>query len=106
MDRPQQPELERSGHTPIDQEHRDDLGPAVPPPEKGRTRVPPANRPGHHPALEQDKPVWAGGAPPDDGDGNGASKADLYRAARRLGIRGRSRMTKRELADAVASHTG
>lgn len=105
MDRPQQQEIERSGHTPIDQESRDAFGPASPPDESGRTgRVPRDNRPGHHPPREEDKPVWAGGAGRRrDGGLAAASKAELMREAKRVGIQGRSRMTKRELVDALSA---
>ena len=107
MDRPQQQEIERSGRTPVDQESRDGLGSSTMPEPAGRTgRVPAANRQGHHPPREQDKPVWAGGAgSPRDGGLAGASKAELLREARRAGIRGRSRMTKSELAEALSSET-
>lgn len=105
MDRPQQQEIERSGRTPVDQDSRDAFGTATQPKDTGRTgRVPPDNRPGHHPPRDQDKPVWARGAGPRDGGLASASKAQLLREARRLGIVGRSRMTKDELADAIASH--
>ena len=105
MDRPQQQEMARSGRTPVDQESRDAFGGATPPEHTGRTgRVPPDNRPGHHPPRDQDKPVWAGGAGRRDGGLAASSKAELLREARRLGIVGRSRMTKDELADAIASH--
>ena len=104
MDRPQQPELQRSGRTPVDQDSREALGSATSPPAEGTGgRVPPANRPGHHPAREQDKPIWAGGAGRKDTMPN-ARKAELYREAARLGIRGRSRMNKRELVEAITGH--
>ena len=53
------PELHRSGHTPVDPDHaREMADAATPPTEQGRTGpVPPANQPGHHPAVEQDKPA-------------------------------------------------
>jgi cation transport regulator ChaB len=35
-------------------------------------------------------------------DVEGSSKEDLYERAKKLGVQGRSRMSKRELADAVA----
>lgn len=63
MSDPQQPELRRSGRGDVTQEGRRETheadadlktsGKAGP--------VPPANRPGHHPDVEQDKPT----APPD-----------------------------------------
>ncbi len=56
MSTPQQPELHRSGHTPADPDHAQEL--ADPTGEAGGRsgRVPEANRPGHHPDREQDKP--------------------------------------------------
>ncbi len=54
----------------------------------------------------------AGGEDPGRNDGAtvpdpaSATKADLYRAAQRLDLPGRSRMSKRELAEAVRDHTG
>jgi hypothetical protein len=49
--------------------------------------------------------LWAGGTGRrGDGGFDGASKAALLREARRLGIAGRSRMTKRELAAAITAH--
>ena len=59
MGKPQQPELGRSGHTPVvegqhakeviqGEEQPGDGGPTGPVPED--------NRPGHHPEEEQDKP--------------------------------------------------
>ena len=68
MSNPQQPELRRSGHTPVDQDHAKetastdalDAGGGVAP-------VPPGNEPGHHPPVEQDKPT---GPPPSPDAGN------------------------------------
>jgi hypothetical protein len=58
MDKPQQPELGRSGRGETDPEGRrvtreaDRSGS-----ERGKSgKVPPENRPGHHPDVEQDKP--------------------------------------------------
>jgi hypothetical protein len=59
MTKPQQPELRRTGLGSTDQEAaelraREDQTP----PDTGRAgRVPEANRPGHHPPVEQDKPA-------------------------------------------------
>jgi hypothetical protein len=53
------PELHRSGHTPVSPDHASEVadtsrgkggGPGAAP-------LPPANRPGHHPDIEQDKPT-------------------------------------------------
>jgi hypothetical protein len=60
--RPQQPELARSGRTPVDPDHAPDLA-ERPTGEDGADRlVPPENRPGHHPDREQDVPEALGGA--------------------------------------------
>ena len=61
MPRPEQPEVERSGHTDVDPDHADEVagaGSASATPAEGKgpeVPVPPANRPGHHAAVEQDK---------------------------------------------------
>ena len=64
--RPQQPELARSERTPAVQNSREQqAGDAEPPPAIGkaaRRGPPPANRPGHHPQKDQDKPTSLGGA--------------------------------------------
>jgi hypothetical protein len=61
MSNPQQPELRRSGHTPVEQDHAAEVAGG-----KSGTRerrraaprsVPPASEPGHHPEHEQDKPA-------------------------------------------------
>ncbi len=39
-------------------------------------------------------------------DVNGSSKQELYERARRAGVRGRSKMTKEQLADAIARKNG
>ena len=44
--------------------------------------------------------------PKRDGEAQGPSKADLYERAKELKIRGRTRMTKAELARAIAKRTG
>ena len=52
------PEVHRSGHTPVSPDHATEVAETLPPErgEGGTGRVPPANRPGHHPETEQDKP--------------------------------------------------
>ena len=63
MTKPQQPELRRTGLGDTDQDAKelraqDDRGVTT----GGETgRVPPDNRPGHHPPVEQDKPRGAPG---------------------------------------------
>lgn len=57
MGRPQQPELQRSGHTWVDPDHAGEVAAEQPPPRDTPVgRVPPENRPGHHADIEQDKP--------------------------------------------------
>jgi hypothetical protein len=58
MSRPQQPEIGRSGHTFVDPDHAEELQDVQEaPPVKGPTgAVPPGNTPGHHAAVDQDKP--------------------------------------------------
>jgi hypothetical protein len=59
MGKPQQPELGRSGHTPVvEGQHTKEVIQGQEQPEaEGRTGpVPEDNRPGHHPDTEQDKP--------------------------------------------------
>jgi hypothetical protein len=59
MSKPQQPELGRSGHSPVTEgQHAEEMVDAHgQPAEKGRVgRVPEENRPGHHPEREQDQP--------------------------------------------------
>jgi len=63
MANPQQPELRRSGHTPVDQGHAEEIADSGRGTRAGRrsgrdaAQVPPENEPGHHPPVEQDKPV-------------------------------------------------
>ena len=58
MSRPRSNELARSGHTPLGEHSRPHEGPH--PEEEGRIGpVPPENRPGHRPDVDQDKPVEA-----------------------------------------------
>jgi hypothetical protein len=102
MDRPQQPELYRSGATALEPDTvESDLAAHRRPRSSGRGRsVPSDNRPGHHPDHEQDKP---------DRDavaqrlGTVPTKRELYREASRRRIRGRSKMTKAELLRALRS---
>ena len=67
MATPQQPELRRSGHSPADQGHAEEVAAEARGtgragrPARGAGPVPPGNEPGHHPPVEQDKPV---GPPP------------------------------------------
>jgi hypothetical protein len=59
MSKPQQPELGRSGHTPVvEGQHAKEViqGQDQPEAEGSTGPVPEANRPGHHPDNEQDKP--------------------------------------------------
>jgi hypothetical protein len=56
---PAQPEVHRSGRTPLDPDHVDttvEVEPRAPAEEPGGGPVPDANRPGRHPETEQDKP--------------------------------------------------
>jgi hypothetical protein len=105
MDRPQQPELYRSGTTSLEPDHvGSDLAAHRRPRASGRSRpVPPDNRPGHHPDHEQDQPA------PDAVArrlGTTPTKRELYREASRRRIRGRSKMTKAELLRAVRDAQG
>ncbi|MFP3906152.1 MAG: hypothetical protein ACLFRV_08295 [Acidimicrobiales bacterium] len=59
MGRPQEPELQRSGNTPLDPDHMQtevSTQPTAPRDEPGSGPVPAENQPGHHPDDEQDKP--------------------------------------------------
>lgn len=58
MSTPQQPELQRSRHTSVDQAHAKETiqGARFPAEQTPRQHVPKQNRPGHHPEHEQDKP--------------------------------------------------
>ncbi len=121
MARPQQPELARSGKTDLDPDRiGTELEARKPVRSGGPTGpVPPENQPGHHPDQEQDKPdldafvaKLQGEDRPDQGDGrqgleprvdaDASTKEDLYQRARELGVKGRSKMNKAELADAIA----
>jgi hypothetical protein len=52
------PEVHRSGHTPVSPDHAAEVADTRPgaSTEPGAGSVPPDNRPGHHPEVEQDKP--------------------------------------------------
>ena len=52
-------------------------------------------------AEEASRGPEAVGSPNGTGSGTGASKAELYERAQRLGIKGRSKMTKAELERAI-----
>ncbi len=63
MPKPQEPEIRRSGRTPLDPDSVE--GRRGPTDEEGHTGpVPDENEPGHHPDHEQDKPE----VPPQDRD--------------------------------------
>jgi hypothetical protein len=72
MANPQQPELRRSGHTPVDQDHAEEVAadsrsaPGRPRGRRGTGPVPPENQPGYHPPVDQDKPT---GPPPEPATG-------------------------------------
>lgn len=104
MDRPQQPELYRSGRTVLEPDSvESDLAAHRRPDRRGREgRVPPDNRPGHHPQHEQDQPDLHDVA---DQLGTAPTKRELYREASRRRIKGRSKMTKAELARALRTDT-
>jgi hypothetical protein len=55
------PEVHRSGHTDVDPDHAAEVAErrSLRPRDHGTAPVPPANRPGHHPDVEQDKPEVA-----------------------------------------------
>jgi hypothetical protein len=121
MARPQQPELARSGKTDLDPDHvGTELEARKPVRSGGETGpVPPDNQPGHHPDQDQDKPdldafvaklqgedrADPAGRPQraEHGvDPETSTKEDLYQRARELGVKGRSKMDKAELADAIS----
>jgi hypothetical protein len=56
MSTPQQPELARSGHTPADPDHAQELADPTTARDTAAGPVPDENRPGHHPDHDQDKP--------------------------------------------------
>jgi hypothetical protein len=76
MTKPQQPEIRRSSHTPVDTaQHAKEVAGAAPGDQGRPGAVPEGSRPGHHPAREQDKPDperfrqrLAGDHAPDRGD--------------------------------------
>jgi hypothetical protein len=61
MSNPQQPELRRSGHSPVGQDHAAEVAGGRPGTRERRRAgprpVPPHSEPGHHPEREQDKPA-------------------------------------------------
>lgn len=68
MPNPQQPELRRSGHTPVDDDHAEETASATGLGGAGGVApIPPDNEPGHHPPVEQDKPT---GPPPSPAAGD------------------------------------
>jgi hypothetical protein len=123
MPQPQQPELRRSGRGSTDDDSaktKVEVAGSPGAPSGAPPGTPEANRPGHHPGVEQDKPDGAAfarrlGIPTADdeqgadagkgsepaGDLSGMTKAELLDAAREAGVSGYSRMNKAELADAV-----
>lgn len=63
--RPQQQEMNRSGHTPLDPDNAEARAQQqrIPPDKGGKRRsVPADNREGHRPKRDQDRPVELGGA--------------------------------------------
>jgi hypothetical protein len=57
MTKPQQPEIRRSSHTPVDTgQHAKEVAGAAPGDQGSAGPVPEGSRPGHHPDREQDKP--------------------------------------------------
>jgi hypothetical protein len=52
------PEVHRSGHTPVSPDHAAEVADLTPDAPSGPSggAIPPENRPGHHPEVEQDKP--------------------------------------------------
>jgi len=56
VSKPQQPELHRSGHTPVDPAHAKETVSGGGGASGGLAPVPEANQPGHHPEVEQDEP--------------------------------------------------
>jgi hypothetical protein len=103
MDRPQQPELYRSGKTTLEPDSiESDVRAQRTPPSGGKTgKVPADNRPGHHPGHEQDQPDHDAVARRLGVVGSRPTKQQLYAQARRQRISGRSKMTKAELERAL-----
>src|SRR5689334_25366320 len=65
-------------------------------PKKKRGPSDPQARQGGRRARDRPKRTYGGV------DGEGRTKAELYERARKLGVAGRSRMSKTELADSIA----
>jgi hypothetical protein len=64
MSKPQQPEIARNRRSPADQDSFELKAQETgQPSDQGQGRVPEANRPGHHPEKEQDKPLEPPGTP-------------------------------------------
>ncbi|QGG95891.1 hypothetical protein [Actinomarinicola tropica] len=110
---PAQPEVHRSGRTPLDPDHADtqvEVEHRAPRDEPGGGPVPEDNRPGHHPDHEQDKPdldefaAKFGTAPSEEGGdepGDGSESATDREAASTSPVdRGRSAL---ETAASVVS---
>lgn len=59
MSKPQQPEIRRSERGDVDQggQHQSEIGKDQKVVKGNTGKVPPENRPGHHPEKEQDKPI-------------------------------------------------
>jgi Rho termination factor, N-terminal domain len=120
MARPQQPELARSGKTDLDPDRVGTELESRKPVRSSRQvgPVPPENQPGHRPDQDQDKPdpdafvaKLQGEDRPDPANPQRAehrldletsTKEDLYQRARELGVKGRSKMDKAELAEAIS----
>jgi hypothetical protein len=121
MARPQQPELARSGKTDLDPDRiGTELEARKPVHSGGQTGpVPPENQPGRRPHQDQDKPdldAFVAKLQGDDRsdpagpsqrreqrvDPQASTKEGLYQRARELGVKGRSKMDKVELANAIA----
>lgn len=62
MTKPQQPELRRNSLNPTDEDSAEINAGQSPPESEAPGPVPEANRPGHRPAKDQDKPPEVGGA--------------------------------------------
>lgn len=88
MATPQQPELRRSGHTPVDQDHAEEMAadtpsaPGRPRGRRGTAPVPPENQPGHHPPVDQDKPTGPPPEPTTGATGEDRPEADSEAPAR------------------------
>jgi hypothetical protein len=108
MDRPQQPELYRSGNTALEPDSIESEVRARRTPRSGGEtgKVPDDNRPGHHPHHEQDQPDHDAVARRLGVVACRPTKQQLYAEARRQRISGRSKMTKAELERALEQNSG